>query len=54
MRQLAIGMTADMSQFPYMPVFPGREQGEEPGSSEAEGLGGDVTGDDEEEDEEDL
>ena len=54
MRQLAIGMAADMSQFPFMPVFPGREPGEEPGSSQGEGLGDDVEGDDEEEEDEDM
>ena len=55
MRQLALGMAADMSQFPFMPVYPGRDQGEEPGSSQAEGLGVDVEGDDEgEEEDEDM
>ena len=54
MRQLAIGMAVDMSQFPFMPDFPGRSQGEEPGSSQAEDLGGTVAGVEEEEEEEDL
>ena len=30
MRQLAIGMAVDMSQFLFMPNFSGRSQGEEP------------------------
>ena len=54
MRQLAIGMAVDMSQFPFMPDFPGRSQGEEPGSSQAEDLGGVVAEVKEEEEEEDL
>jgi len=54
MRQLAIGMAVDMSQFPFMPDFPRQSQGEEPGSSQAEDLGGTVTEVEEEEEEEDL
>ena len=54
MRQLKIWMVIDMSQFPFMPDFPGRSQGEEPGSSQAEDLGGAITELEEEEEEEDL
>ena len=53
-RQLAIGMAVDMTQFPIMPGFLGRSLGEEPGSSQAEDLGGDVAEVEEEEEEEEL
>ena len=54
MRQLAIWMAVDMTQFPIMPEFLGRSQGEEPGSFQAEDLGGDVVEVEEEEEEEAL
>ena len=41
MRQLALGMVVDMTQFPTMPIFPGQSLAEEPGSSQAEDVGGD-------------
>ena len=48
MRQLALGMAVDMSEFPIMPGYP--EPPEVPGSSQAEDTGGDdfTAGDDEE------
>ena len=48
MRQLALGMVVDMSEFPIMPGYP--EPSEVPGSSQAEDTGGDdfTAGDDEE------
>ena len=54
MRQLAIGMAVDMSQFPFMLDFTGRSQGDEPGSSQAKDLGGAITEVEEEEEDEDL
>ena len=54
MRQLAIGMAVDMSQFPFMPDFQGWSQGEEPGSSQTEDLRGVVAGVEEEEEDGDL
>ena len=43
-----------MSQFPFMPNFLGRSQGDQLGSSLAEDLGGTVAEVGEEEEEEDL
>ena len=54
MRQLAIGMAVDMTQFPFMPDFSGRSQGKESGSSQAEDLGGDGAEAEEEEEKEEL
>ena len=49
MRQLAVGMAVDMSQFPMMPGYP--EPPEVPGSSQAEGVGDDdITVEEDEED----
>ncbi len=50
MRQLAIGMAVDMTQFPSMPLYPGQSYQEVPGSSHGE-VGGD-DGDEMEEEEE--
>ena len=49
MRQLAVGMAVDMSEFPIMPGYP--EPPEVPGSSQAEGVGDDdITVEEDEED----
>ena len=49
MRQLAVGMAVDMTEFPIMPGYP--EPLEVPSSSQAEGAGGDeVTAEGDEED----
>ena len=45
MRMLAIGMAVDMSQFPTMPAFLGRQQPEEHASSQPMEGGRDVGGD---------
>ena len=41
MRQLAVGIAVDLTQFPSMPEFAGRSLAEEPSSSQVEDVGRD-------------
>ena len=51
MKILVIGMAVVMSQFPTMPVFPGHPQPEEHASSQPIEDGGDVGGDEDDDEE---